>query len=81
MILKVISTTFLSTPAYFLRLPPALEDEYVSVDVFNANPTGERQRGVGPNPIHHRPQLCQEGNHPKTERGEEREREKRFELK
>lgn len=72
MILKVIST-FLSTPAYFLRLPPALEDEYVSVDVFNANPTGERQRGVGPNPIHHRPQLCQEGNHPKTGR-EERER-------
>lgn len=56
---------------YFLGLPPALEDKYVSIDVFNTNPTGERQSGVGPNPIHHRPQLCQEGNHTKPGGGEE----------
>ena len=55
---------------YFFGLPPALEDEYVCIDVFNTNPAGERQSGVGPNPIHHRPQLRQEGNQTKPGRGE-----------
>lgn len=51
---------------YFLRLPPALENKYVGIDVFNTNPVGKRQSGVGPNPVHHRPQLSQEGNHTET---------------
>lgn len=59
-----------SKTSYLFRLPPALEDKYVGINVFNTNPAGERQRGVGPNPVHHRPQLRQERNHPKTARGE-----------
>lgn len=51
---------------YFLRLPPALENKDVSVNVFNTNPVGERQSGVSPNPVHHRPQLGQEGNQAET---------------
>lgn len=51
---------------YFLRLPPALENKDVSVNVFNTNPVRERQSGVRPNPVHHRPQLCQEGNQAET---------------
>lgn len=54
---------------YFLRLHPALENKYISIDVFNTDPVGKRKSGVGPNPVHHRPQLCQEGNQTKT--GEE----------
>lgn len=67
-------------PTYFLRLPPALEDKYVSIDVFNTNPTGQRQSGVSPNPIHHRPQLRQEGNQTKPGRGEETRRMKKLRI-
>lgn len=45
---------------YLLRLSPAFEDEDVSVDVLHADPAGQRQRRVGPNPVHHGPQLRQE---------------------
>lgn len=56
------------TLSYFFRLSPAFEDEYVSIDIFNTNPAGERQSGVGPNPVHHGPQLSKERDHPKAER-------------
>lgn len=57
---------------YLFGFSPALEDKYVGINIFNTNPAGERQRGVGPNPVHHCPQLGQEGYHPKTGRGGEK---------
>lgn len=57
------------TLTYLFGLSPALEDKNVGINIFNTNPAGERQRGVSPNPVHHGPQLCQEGNHPKAGRG------------
>lgn len=42
------------------RLPPTFENKDVSVDVLDTDPAGERQWGVGPDPVHHRSQLCQE---------------------
>lgn len=42
---------------YLLCLPAALDDEDIGVDVLHTHPVGERQRGIGPNPVHHRPQL------------------------
>lgn len=65
---------------YFLCLPPALEYKYVSIDVFNTNPTGKRQSGVGPNPIHYRPQLCQEGNHTETGGGDNKREVRKFTI-
>lgn len=59
---------------YFLGLPPTLQNKDVSVDIFNTNPVRKRQRGVSPNPVHHCPQLCQEGN--QTEPGERNKRTK-----
>lgn len=59
---------------YFLGLPPALEYKYVSVDVFNTNPVGERQSGVSPNPVHHSPQLRQEGNQTETGGGDKKKK-------
>lgn len=47
---------------HLLRLSPTLQDEAVSVDVLDADPGGQRQRGVCPHPVHDRPQLRQEGN-------------------
>lgn len=48
--------------AYFFRLPPTLQDEYVSVDVLHTDPAGEAQGRVCPHPVHHSPQLSQKGN-------------------
>lgn len=39
----------------------------MSVDVLHTDPAGQRQRRVGPDPVHHRSQLRQEGNQAKTE--------------
>lgn len=47
---------------YLLRLPPALQDEAVGVYVLHADPGGQRQGGVRPHPVHHCPELRQEGN-------------------
>lgn len=63
---------------YFLRLPPAFEDKNVGINVFKANPTRERQSGIGPNPVHHRPQLCQEGHQTKPSRGDKTKKIKTF---
>lgn len=48
--------------AYFFGLPPTLQDEYVSIDVLHTDPAGEAQGRVCPHPVHHSPQLSQEGN-------------------
>lgn len=51
---------------HLLGLPPALEDEDVSVDVLHADPAGQRQGGVGPHPVHHGSQLRQERHQAET---------------
>ena len=51
-----------SVGPYLLCLTAALDDEDVGVDVFHAHPVGQRQRGVGPDPIHDGTQLHQEGH-------------------
>lgn len=48
--------------AYFFRLPPTLQDEYVSIDVLHTDPAGEAQGRVCPHPVHHSPQLSQKRN-------------------
>ena len=48
--------------ANLLRLPPTLEHKDVSIDVLHADPAGQRQGRVRPHPVHHSPQLRQEGN-------------------
>lgn len=52
--------------SHLLRLSPAFEDEDVGVDVLHADPAGQRQRGVRPNPVHDGPQLRQEGHQAET---------------
>lgn len=49
--------------SYLLGLPPAFEDEDVSVDVFHTDPARQAERRVRPNPVHHRTQLRQERDH------------------
>lgn len=41
--------------AYFFRLPPTLQDEYVSIDVLHTDPAGEAQGRICPHPVHHSP--------------------------
>lgn len=57
---------------YLFGLSRALKDKDVGVDIFNTDPVGKRESGVSPHPVHHRPQLCQEGN--KAEPGERNKR-------
>lgn len=38
----------------------------MGVDVLHAYPGGQGQGGVSPHPVHHRPQLRQEGNQPES---------------
>jgi len=49
-----------------LRLPPALEHEAVRVHVLHTDPGGQRQSGVRPDPVHHSPELRQEGDQTET---------------
>lgn len=38
----------------------------MGVDVLHTDPAGQRQRGVCPDPVHHCPQLREEGHQAKT---------------
>lgn len=51
---------------HLFRLSPAFEDKDVSVDVLHTDPAGQRQRGIGPNPVHHGSQLRQERHQAET---------------
>lgn len=51
---------------HLLRLSPAFEYEDVSVDVLHADPAGQRQRRIRPNPVHHRSELGQEWHQAET---------------
>lgn len=51
---------------HLLRLPPTLQNKYICVNVFDTDPTGQRQSGVRPNPVHHCPELRQEGHQTKS---------------
>lgn len=51
---------------YLLGFSPAFEDEDVGVNVLHTDPAGQRQRGVSPDPVHHSPQLREEGHQAKT---------------
>lgn len=57
--LKETNRAKASLLAYFFRLPPTLEDEYVSIDVLHTDPAGQAQGRVCPHPVHHGPQLRQ----------------------
>lgn len=38
----------------------------MGVDVLHTDPAGQRQRGVRPDPVHHSPQLREEGHQAET---------------
>lgn len=47
---------------YFFWLSPTLQDEYMSIDIFNTDPAGKTESGISPNPVHYCSQLSQKGN-------------------
>lgn len=52
---------------YFFWFSPALQDEYMSIDIFNTDPAGKTESGVSPNPVHYCSQLSQKWNQAESE--------------
>lgn len=44
---------------YLFRLPPALENKDLCVDILDTDPAGQAERRVCPYPVHHGAQLSQ----------------------